>query len=211
MVFESTPIDCPLLWGIWWQLTILTYYAWRRIKRGFSKIIWSWKTNSCSDLQHLLYSTQWITSSYHLTPWWNSFYHCHHWTYNPYRLENDFRSWQKIKRSKTLCSFGYHCNFWMPLQAYQYIHLFSAHLTSSDQSSRHLTKKHFFAIGITNSPRHDNPPVTTNNRWEDDLSNGFLERKRNQSNAWSETLQNTNMMDVTYKLKCLIHKSSVYF
>ena len=30
------------------------------------------------------------------------------------------------------------------------------------------------AIGITDGTRHDNPPVTTNNRWEDELSNGFL-------------------------------------
>ena len=30
------------------------------------------------------------------------------------------------------------------------------------------------AIGITDGPRHDNPPVTTKNRWEDDLFNGFI-------------------------------------
>ena len=39
------------------------------------------------------------------------------------------------------------------------------------------------AIGIADGPRYDNPPVTTNSTWEDDLSNGFLERKHTQYNA----------------------------
>ena len=30
------------------------------------------------------------------------------------------------------------------------------------------------AFGITDGNRHENTPVTTNNRWDDDLSNGFL-------------------------------------
>ena len=39
----------------------------------------------------------------------------------------------------------------------------------------------FVAIGSTDNFRHDNTPVTVNTRWEDDLSNGFLERKTRSS------------------------------
>ena len=39
------------------------------------------------------------------------------------------------------------------------------------------------AIGITDVPGHENTPVTINNRWENDLYNGFLERKQTQYNA----------------------------
>ena len=46
-----------------------------------------------------------------------------------------------------------------------------------------IIQKEQAAIGITDGTRHGNPPVTTNNRWEDDLYNRFLEHKKNQSNA----------------------------
>ena len=37
-----------------------------------------------------------------------------------------------------------------------------------------IIQKERVALGITDGPRHDNPPVTTNNRWEGELSYGFL-------------------------------------
>ena len=66
------------------------------------------------------------------------------------------------------------------------------------------------AIWITDSPRHENPPVTTNNRWEDDLYNGFLERRQTQSNAWLGPIHTTDTVDFPYKLKCLINKYGVW-
>ena len=38
-------------------------------------------------------------------------------------------------------------------------------------------------VGITDGPRHENTLVTINNRWEEDLSNGFIERKETEFNA----------------------------
>ena len=65
-------------------------------------------------------------------------------------------------------------------------------------------------IGITDGPRHENTLVTINSRWEDDLSNGFLERKKTQLNANPEPIHIIDKLDVPYKLKCLINKSSVF-
>ena len=37
-----------------------------------------------------------------------------------------------------------------------------------------IIQKERVAIWITDSTRHGNPPVTTNNRWADNLSHGFI-------------------------------------
>ena len=39
------------------------------------------------------------------------------------------------------------------------------------------------SIGITDGSRHENTPFTINSRWEENLSNGFIERKQTQFNS----------------------------